>query len=671
MAEQANLHLEGMLPELKDLEQRGIFTKLEIKSIVKKRTAFEYGIHRKIVKKADFLKYIEYEINLERLRSKRKLRLDQTSGKGKRGVTLSDYSIVCRIHQLHQKALGRFSGDIRLWLQYFEWCKRVGSSKALGKSFAKAIQLHPTKPIFWILAATWEFEENSDIASARVLMQRALRINPTNQKLWIEYFKLELLWVEKIKERRRILFKEDLDNMPIDTNSSVNDKDTKSETDDCIDICKDGNDESSQSKNVEVAKLEIEAELEPTLIEKDKAITESQNHDNNEMMKKELTPLQKTLLEVMVPRAIYRNAIKAFPKDLSFSLSFLEIYKQFGKGSVLGIEEIYQSLKVNFPEDPEALCIFAEHHVLFVQETDPLFPAALKKSISTYQTNLEAHPTSTLWSKYIAFMRSKRSICIIPELIRYLDILILRAYNACHTANCSTILLYLEWTRWVNDQDKTDIIDKALSAFPSSSLLWLEKINNLESIMEKKSAFEKAISLVSNAEKCALWQWYCQFTIECSSSPSEVQTAFETSLSASQLGGTKDEETFKELYLDWAITQPDGLELFRKIRTTFTNQKLQSIEFFQKCIGIETQQWMSQMADGNISEAEKTKHALETLWKGAVQVDRSRLDTWLGYIRFTFEICKDPKCAAQLYWMAGKEVDDKDELERQFQEMKL
>lgn len=30
-----------------------------------------------------------------------------------------------------------------------------------------AIQLHPTKPALWIMAASWEFEENANIVAAR------------------------------------------------------------------------------------------------------------------------------------------------------------------------------------------------------------------------------------------------------------------------------------------------------------------------------------------------------------------------------------------------------------------------------------------------------------------------------------------------------------------------
>ena len=48
--------LEEMIPELEDLEERGYFSKVEIKQIVKKRTQLEYQLKRKAVTKADFLR---------------------------------------------------------------------------------------------------------------------------------------------------------------------------------------------------------------------------------------------------------------------------------------------------------------------------------------------------------------------------------------------------------------------------------------------------------------------------------------------------------------------------------------------------------------------------------------------------------------------------------------
>ena len=56
------------------------------------------------------------------------------------------------------------------------------------------------------MAASWEFEKNGNALSGRTLLQRGLRINGESKKLWLEYFRLELLYLEKLRERRKILF---------------------------------------------------------------------------------------------------------------------------------------------------------------------------------------------------------------------------------------------------------------------------------------------------------------------------------------------------------------------------------------------------------------------------------------------------------------------------------
>ncbi|KAL1920616.1 uncharacterized protein VTP21DRAFT_993 [Calcarisporiella thermophila] len=195
MADTVQYYLEQMVPELEDLENKGIFSKAEVKSIVKRRTKFEYALKRRISKKIDYLRYVEYEMNLEALRKKRKSRLDIKSK-----TSISDYAGVRRINFIFERALRKFGGDVSLWLQYIDFAKSSGASKTLGKLFAKAIQLHPSKTSLWILAASWEFEENANIVAARTLMQRGLRLNPEKEQLWHEYFRLELAYVEKIKK---------------------------------------------------------------------------------------------------------------------------------------------------------------------------------------------------------------------------------------------------------------------------------------------------------------------------------------------------------------------------------------------------------------------------------------------------------------------------------------
>lgn len=50
--------LEEMVPELEDLEQRGYFSRAEIKQIVQKRQDFEYGLKRKATLKEDYLRWV-------------------------------------------------------------------------------------------------------------------------------------------------------------------------------------------------------------------------------------------------------------------------------------------------------------------------------------------------------------------------------------------------------------------------------------------------------------------------------------------------------------------------------------------------------------------------------------------------------------------------------------
>ena len=82
-----------MLPELKDLVEKGLFTQVrviaikllksllipllqkEVKAIIRKRTTFEIALVRRIAKKGDFLRYAAYEMQLEALRKKRLERL--------------------------------------------------------------------------------------------------------------------------------------------------------------------------------------------------------------------------------------------------------------------------------------------------------------------------------------------------------------------------------------------------------------------------------------------------------------------------------------------------------------------------------------------------------------------------------------------------------------------
>ena len=50
-----------------------------------------------------------------------------------------------------------------------------------------------------------DFEHNANVAAARSLMQQGLRMCKQDEAMWAEYFRLELLYVHRLRQRRKVL----------------------------------------------------------------------------------------------------------------------------------------------------------------------------------------------------------------------------------------------------------------------------------------------------------------------------------------------------------------------------------------------------------------------------------------------------------------------------------
>jgi hypothetical protein len=68
----------------------------------------------------------------------------------------------------------------------------------------RALQLHPNVPSLYILAASHELHSLS-ASAARTLLQRGIRLNPNEIRLWTEYVKMELGFIEGLRRRWNIL----------------------------------------------------------------------------------------------------------------------------------------------------------------------------------------------------------------------------------------------------------------------------------------------------------------------------------------------------------------------------------------------------------------------------------------------------------------------------------
>eukprot|EP00934_Nitzschia_sp_Nitz4_P002825 Nitzschia sp. Nitz4//scaffold91_size79674//19895//21748//NITZ4_005357-RA/size79674-processed-gene-0.89-mRNA-1//1//CDS//3329560070//2815//frame0 len=223
MAEQVQAALDQMVAPLRDLMDRNIFSEKEVKAIVARRRESEYLLRRRAARKKDFLVYIEDEHKLERLRQlrthqrKRDHRKSQEESEEKPTQHIGDTHIVQHIHLLFVRAIRKFRSDLSLHLAHVDFCKAQKSWTSLGRVYAEALQIFPRQTGLWIEAAQHEFfGPHRSIRSARILLQRGLRINATSQDLWVEYFALEMHYAQTLKGRKQILMDGSNDTMELD-----------------------------------------------------------------------------------------------------------------------------------------------------------------------------------------------------------------------------------------------------------------------------------------------------------------------------------------------------------------------------------------------------------------------------------------------------------------------
>ncbi|KAJ3139073.1 U3 snoRNP protein [Physocladia obscura] len=725
----------------------------EIKEIVRRRTTHEYAIHRRIGRRADFLKYIEYEINIERLRKKRKHRLgldidqkasnpghEEIIGKKLLGFTLSDYSITQRINHLYQKALKKFQGDVNLWIQYFEWAKSMGSSNILGRSFAKAIQLHPLNPSMYILAAKYEFTDNGNMMSARVLMQRGIRMNKEATILWHEYFKLELLWAEKVKERRRILFGDkdtisDGDTAVKTTASAVaNNVESKKRK---FEFADDGNDNEEDDSNDDDwdagVRLEDEEENGPkSQLDIDPAIVVSNDasaEDPALIISKNLTGMQKAMLELAIPKAIYRNAIKEIPNDLQFRIGFLNLYQLFGPTTISGQEVIYESIKADFPKDPIAVGVIAERHIAGLEVSHVNFPAALKSVVEEYDIKLKKIQTIAIWVKYTNFLNDTLSKVTESNLQRYVFVLLQKTYAAAHEENKCTPQMYISWVDLNTHDTKAQIaaLNKGIERHPNSGLIWTTKLRILISspvgvktdgkvLEEVEKIFGAALGLVGKrpsdtldaisavptttvqtldlkTERFELWKLYLEWISGMTKDNASadrieiVEKRFRECLSVQEMGSasadTADfENEIISTYLKWSYAV-GGIERVRKSRERLVSFKQRSVWFFNTCLLFEEREILGahvletgslvyaakKSADLIVTPSQITR--LRRIHELICYADASRIDSWIAYLSFEMHVAKDIKRVTEVHWRANKEVTDSDEFALRYENLRV
>ncbi|KAF4966285.1 hypothetical protein FSARC_6018 [Fusarium sarcochroum] len=202
VADKARFYLERAVPQLREWEEKEIFSKEEIRTIVQKRNDYEHKVLSPGNKPSEWSSYAQWEQSLESLRSKRCKRLKirhLNSAHAGQGRTLAIY----------ERGVNRHPGSSALWREYLSYTSSVKASKRWRKTMTNALRMMPTDPELWAMAGR-RSAKNGDMAAARGFFMRGCRFCTTSEKLWVEYARSEMEWLEKV-DRRKAAAKPDSD----------------------------------------------------------------------------------------------------------------------------------------------------------------------------------------------------------------------------------------------------------------------------------------------------------------------------------------------------------------------------------------------------------------------------------------------------------------------------
>lgn len=367
-SDKARFYLEQSIPELQEFGRKKIFTKVgidaravpgslltyvqeEITSIAKKRSEFEHVLNARGSHPSDYARYAEYEMNLEALRRKRVQRLN---------IKSSGHAGQRRIFFVLDRATRKFHGDMGLWMQYIEYARKEKANKKLAQILTSVLRMHPTKPELWIYAARYAMDSEADITAARSYMQRGLRFCANSTLLWLEYARLETMYVAKIAARRHIL--------GLDSDRSKEQQNT-----------------ASDDPNADVVALpDVTAEdINPSLAKDDGV-------DETALENLAATPV----LTGAIPMAVFDAAMKQFPKNVRVAEQFFDVFAEFDKTPCTRriLEHAATYMLKSFPGTvPAIVCGFK----LPLTGTDPSsaeLPAALGRCLDNIKSSMKEFP---------------------------------------------------------------------------------------------------------------------------------------------------------------------------------------------------------------------------------------------------------------------------------------
>lgn len=402
MAEKIRYYLEQSVPELEDLKRKGLFDKNEITMIMRRRTDFEHRIQGRGCKSRDFLKYSEFESNVDKLRKKRYRRLAKV-GLIDTKPSLSDWAGTRRVLFIFERAARRFPGDMELWSNYLKFAKGYGAIKVVYKVYSRLLQLQPRNIDAWLSAAKYEFETNANSKGARQLFQKGLRLNPDSFTLWLAYAQFELTYVSKLLARRKVL-------------GLLNEKDQKKDISD---------QEKKLQKEKDASKIDKDFDDDVIELPGDEEIKDELKHlpeaDINMLGNPETNPALRgdvalTIFDLSLPNVLkttYGTLGEERKIEKAFGMveSFLQLFDQFED---LNRDHLYlhvlNYVQTNYPNDIRTVLIDITLPLRTLSPNAEGFSGELQLSVNkffAYRTKIFDDRKSLLTNKFVEYLNER------------------------------------------------------------------------------------------------------------------------------------------------------------------------------------------------------------------------------------------------------------------------
>ncbi|GAX82298.1 hypothetical protein CEUSTIGMA_g9727.t1 [Chlamydomonas eustigma] len=696
MADTVQHLLEESIPELEYYQAKGYFSKFELKQIIMSRQNHEYRLKRRAAMKQDYYRYIEYEQKLEELRQYRKQKLGFKGKKSSHEVT-----IVKRVHFIFERAARKFKSDVQLWMDWLEYCRRSKSSKQHSKVVTRALQRHATVPALWIEAACWEFEHSGNVAAARSLMQQGLRMCKHEEVMWVEYLRLELMYIQRLRERRRVLG---------------------------LDVPEEEAAGGSNKSSAKVAEITDEA-MDVEGRDVDAEASASPDSDDG------AEAAVRAVLMGAVAGIVLKNALVTFPTSLDLRRQLLRVLTGFDfPGIQVLLDTLFMSLRSDFANQEEAWDILARRSQTNSrgQEADLLEASAHGPAVQSYQEAVAVVRTSKMYDLYTRYLESRlelymhriedlgssrdgdlavvgvdepdgksapkqdldnnglkrrkeiptaaeaargASSAAVMDSIAKAGAELLAAYQSAHSTHCCSPELYLRWTATAEKLGQQKMAAAALRQgclrHPASVTLWSQRLRReVEAVLQQRgglaqreetastllTTFKSALASVQDSDCYELWTLVLDIIpLQGREFKAMVDLLLVAVMKVSISGPLHGGLGGVIAALMKRIRMSSGLEESRSFYRKFLHLPSPGGDFYQAAVDIELEARRGIVLQKNV---QKERDLVTPLFEAAVAAHgRDDPELWIRFAKYEAECGRS---AGTIYWRATKALVDPD-----------